>query len=141
MLTTSGEKIDALADIGDGRWAISTIGTATVKLPNGVVLKAQDEDALGLNPAAGEWSAWFDGTPIPGLKSEDVNAMWIDPTTGDIYVGIVGSFNLGGGKGNGRDIVKLTRTPGAPGGYVPSLWWDGSAAGFPTNIDGLEIMP
>lgn len=141
LLTTSGEKIDALADIGDGRWAISTIGTATVKLPNGTALKAQDEDALGLNPATGEWSAWFDGTPIPGLKSEDVDAMWIDPATGDIYVGIVGTFNLDGVKGNGRDIVKLTVDSGAPGGYVPSLWWDGSAAGFLTNIDGLEIVP
>ena len=25
-----------------------------------------------------------------------MNAMWIDPATGDIYITIVGSFNLGG---------------------------------------------
>ena len=140
LLTTSGEKIDALADIGDGRWAISTTGTAAVRLPDGTPLKAQDEDALGLNPDTGEWSPWFDGTPIPGLKTKDVDALWIDPTTGDVYIGIAGAFNLSGIKGDGRDIVKLTKAPGAPGGYVPSLWWDGSAAGFPTNIDGLEIV-
>ena len=141
LLTTTGEKIDALGDIGDGRVALSTTGAAAVKLPNGVVLKAQDEDALGLIPNTGAWSAYFDGTAIKGLPVEDVNALWVDPATGDLYVSIIGAFNLGGVRGNGKDIVKLTKTPGAPGGYVPSLWWDGSAEGFPVAIDGLEIVP
>jgi len=47
---------------------------------------------------------------------------------------------VGGVAGDGRDIVKLTPS-GAPGGYTPSLFWDGSANGFPTNIDGLEMIP
>lgn len=139
-LTTSGEKIDALALNPDGRVAISTVGAAVVTRPEGGTLKAQDEDALGFNFTLQRWSALFDGTPITGLSAEDVNAMWINPTTGEIYISIVGAFNLGGVKGNGRDIVKLTPS-GAPGGYTPSLWWDGSAQGFPTNIDGLEILP
>ena len=110
-------------------------------MPNGDKLKAQDEDAPAFNIATNEWSAFFDGTAIPGLRSEDVNAMWIDPATGDVYITIVGSFNLGGLRGNGRDIVKLAVDGGAPGGYTPSLWWDGSTAGFPSNLDGLEILP
>ncbi len=69
-----------------------------------------------------------------------MNALWVDPA-GDLYVSIVGAFNLSGVAGNGKDIVKLTKDAGAPGGYTPSLWWDGSAAGFPSNIDGLEILP
>ena len=138
-LSTSGEKIDALGDIGDGRTALSTTGAAAVKLPNGNVLKAQDEDALGVNLGSGVWSAYFDGTPIPGLKAEDINGLWIDPATGDLYVSIVGAFNLGGVKGNGQDIVKLTSNGG--GSYTPSLWYDGSAEGFPSNIDGLDILP
>jgi hypothetical protein len=51
---------------------------------------------------------------------------------------MVDAFNLSGVTGDGKDIVKLT--PDGAGGYTPSLWWDGSAAGFPTNIDGLEIL-
>ena len=138
-LTTAGEKIDALGDVGDGRLAISTVGAAAVPGPSGTI-KAQDEDALGLNRTSGVWSAWFDGTPVRGLAAEDVNALWVDPA-GDLYVSIVGAFNLSGVAGNGKDIVKLTKDAGAPGGYTPSLWWDGSAAGFPSNIDGLEILP
>ncbi len=138
-LTTGGEKIDALADDGGGRFALSTVGSATVTRPEGGKLKAQDEDALGYNFDQQRWSALFDGTAISGLRAEDVNAMWIDPATGDIYIGLAGAFNLSGVKGNGRDIVKLTPS-GALGGYTPSLWWDGSAAGFPVNIDGLEIL-
>ena len=118
---------------------MSTTGAAAVKLPNGNVLKAQDEDALGVNLGSGVWSAYFDGTPIPGLKAEDINGLWIDPATGDLYVSIVGAFNLGGVKGNGQDIVKLTSNGG--GSYTPSLWYDGSAEGFPSNIDGLDILP
>ena len=140
LLTTSGEKIDALGLTGNGRLALSTSGAAAVKRPDNSVLKAQDEDVLGFNLGNGQWSEVFDGTTVPGLKAEDVNALWIDPATGDLYISIVGAFNLGGIAGDGRDIVKLTPS-GAPGGYTPSLVWDGSANGFPTNIDGLEMIP
>jgi hypothetical protein len=140
LLTTSGEKIDALGLTSNGRLALSTAGAAAVKRPDNSVLKAQDEDVLGFNLVNGQWSEVFNGTAIPGLAAEDVNALWIDPTTGDLYISIVGAFNLSGVAGNGRDIVKLTPS-GAPGGYTPSLFWDGSANGFPTNIDGLEMIP
>lgn len=117
QLTTSGEKIDALAENPDGRIAVSTTGTASVSRPEGGLLKAQDEDALGFNFTLQRWSALFDGTAIPGLKGEDVNGMWIDPTTGDVYISILGEFNLGGIEGDGKDIVKLA-ADGA-GGYTP----------------------
>ena len=138
-LTSPAEKIDALGDIGDGRTALSMSGTADVKLPNGHTYKAQDEDALGVDLATGDWSTFFDGTGVRGLRAEDVNGLWIDPATGDLYVSLAGAFNLGGIKGNGKDIVKLTNDGG--GSYTPSLWYDGSAEGFPSNIDGLDILP
>ncbi len=141
LLTTSGEKIDALGLNSSGHLAISTVGAAAVKTPQNTVLKAQDEDALGFNLSTSDWFDLFNGTAIPGLKAEDVNALWIDPVTGDLYISIVGAFNLGGVAGNGRDIVKLTFDVNAPNPFTPSLFWDGSANGFPTNIDGLEMIP
>ncbi len=138
-LSTSGEKIDALGQTPGGDVALSVTGAATVKTNGNVTLKAQDEDALGLSLSGGGWSAFFDGTPIPGLKAEDVNALWVDPANGDLYISILGGFNLSGITGNGRDIVKLTNNGG--GSYTPSLWWNGAAAGFPVNVDGVEILP
>ncbi len=140
QFSTTGEKIDALALHGDGRLGISTSGAAAVPKPNGQILKAQDEDAIGFNFDLLRWSELFDGTLITGLAVEDVNAMWINQTTGEMYINILGAFNLGGVTGNGQDIVKLTPSS-APGGYTPSLFWDGSAAGFPVQIDGLEMIP
>ena len=52
-------------------------------------------------------------------------------------VSFADSFNLGGVKGDARDIVKLTPNGNS---YTPSLYWDGSAAGFPVAIDGLEMI-
>lgn len=137
-LTTAAEKIDALGLTADGRIAISTSGAPAVAGPGGSTLKAADEDALGFNRANATWSAFFDGTAVPGLGVEDVNALWVNPTTGDIYISIVGGFNLAGVRGDGKDIVKLTPTGG---GYTASLHWDGSAAGLPATIDGLEMAP
>jgi uncharacterized repeat protein (TIGR01451 family) len=143
-LSTFGEKIDALGILDDGRILISTTGAAAVPGPGGTTLKAQDEDVLVFTPTtlgtttAGSWAPYFDGTAVTGLGVEDINAFWEDPATGDIYITIVGSFNLGGIKGNGRDIVRLAPSGG---GYVPAeLVWDGSAMGFPTNVDALEIV-
>lgn len=137
-LTTSGEKIDALGMLADGRLAISTTGTAAVVRPSGQTLKAQDEDALGFNIDLQRWGEFFDGTPIPGMKAEDVNALWVDPATGDVYVTLATAFNLSGVAGNAQDIVKLT--PNSSGSYTPSLYWDGSVNGFPSNLDGLEMV-
>ncbi len=136
-LTTAAEKIDALGLTPDGRLLISTTGTAAVSLPNGNTLKAQDEDALGFNLNQQSWSLFFDGTPLKGLKAEDVNALWVDPDNGDLYVSLASAFNLAGVTGNAKDIVKLTLNNN--GSYTPSLHWDGSANGFPSNLDGLEM--
>jgi hypothetical protein len=146
-LSSTAEKIDALGELPDGRLLISTVGTAAVPGAGGTTIKAQDEDILVFTPASlgantsGTWALYFDGTPIPGLKGEDINGFWQDPTTGDRYITILGAFNVGGVKGNGKDILKLTPDGGAPGGWAVSLYWDGSTFGFPSNLDGLEMQP
>lgn len=141
-LTTAAEKIDALSVNLANQTQISTVGTAKV---NGTSLTAPDEDVIILtNPSygantSGTWSQRLDGSTIAGMAAEDVNGVWRDLSTGDFYVAIVGGFNLRGVAGNGRDIVKLTDN--GNGTFTPSLFWDGSAEGFPVNIDGLEMMP
>lgn len=144
-LTLAGEKIDALGRASNGRLLISTVGVAKVPGPGGAVITAQDEDVLAFTPTsagqntAGTWALYFDGTPIPGLGVEDINGFWENPATGDRYITILGAFNLAGVAGDGKDIVKLTPNAGAPGGYAPSLAWDGSILGFPSTLDAVEM--
>ena len=96
---------------------------------------------MGFNRATAAWTNFFDGTPIPGLKGEDVNALWVNPSTGELYVTIIGAFNVAGVAGDGRDILKLTPDSGATGGYTAALVYDGSTQGLLTNIDALEMIP
>ena len=135
-LTTSAERIDGLGLTADGRIAISTFGAVAVAGPGGATLKAANEDALAFNRANATWSTYFDSTNVPGMAAENVNALWVNPTTGEVYVALAAAFNLGGVAGDAKDIVKLTPSGGS---YTASLYWDGSAAGFPVTIDGLEI--
>jgi hypothetical protein len=135
-LTTSAERIDALGLAADGRLAISTFGAVAVAGPGGATLKAANEDALAFNRANATWATFFDPTSVPGMAAENVNALWVNPTTGEVYIALAAGFNFGGVAGDAKDIVKLTPSGG---GYTPSLFWDGSAAGFPVAIDGLEM--
>ena len=144
-LTAAGEKIDALGLAEDGRLLISTTGAAKVPGNGGTVISAQDEDLLVFNETslgdntAGYWQLYFNATALTGMGVEDINGFWEDGATGDRYVTILGTYNLGGVTGDGKDIVKLTPSGGAPGGYAPSLVWDGSAFGFPSTLDAVEI--
>ena len=143
-LSTTGEKIDALDALADGRLLISTTGALSVP----VLGKQQDEDVIAFTPTGvgatttGSWAAYFDGSTVTGLAAEDVNAFWLDETTGDRYLAIVGAFNLGGVAGNGKSLVKLpagSNTPSlvlyddVPGGAghvrrVAEAWWPVFAA-------------
>ncbi len=138
-LTTSGEKIDALDTLTDGRLLISVSGAAAVPKPGGGTIKWQDEDVAAFTlsgPGAtttGAWAAlpFFDGTAVTGLGAEDVNGFALDEPTGDRYLTILGAFNLGGLRGNGKSIVKLpagSNTPALVPWTVPRF-----------NVDGLEL--
>lgn len=136
-LTTSGENIDAL-DLAGDRLLLSTAGAATVTA-GGAILKAADEDVLAFT--AGQWEATLviDGSLIPGMGAEDINGLWDDPPSGDFYVTILGAFNLGGVKGTGKSVVKLTPNGGATK-FTPSLVnWLAPGATYPSTLDGLEL--
>lgn len=139
-LTTSGEKIDALAQVGS-QIMFSTVGTAKVPLANGAVLTAQDEDVFAYSLANDQWlsSLTIDGSLIPGMAAEDINGLWDDQYLGDFYVSILGAFNLGGVRGNGKSIVKLTQTGGASV-FTPSLvTWLAPGAKFPSTLGGIDM--
>lgn len=139
-LTTSGEKIDAM-HLSGNRLLLSTTGTAKIPLPPSGTLSAPDEDVFAFNMTTSQWETALiiDGSLIPGMGGEDLASIWDDPDSGDYYITITGSFNLGGVKGNGKSIVKLTPNGGATV-FTPSLVsWLAPGATFPSNLDGLAL--
>jgi len=138
-LSTSGEKIDALAVRPDGTLLISTSGAATVKNGNQSI-KAADEDLLAFTPSslgtttAGVWQLAFDGSTLAGMAVEDVTSAWYDGATMTLYVTVMNNFNVKGVTGTSRTVLAV-----APGGVV-SAYWDAAAAGYPALIDGLHIQ-
>ncbi len=143
-LSGANEVIDALAIAPDGRLIISTSGSVSVPGVSGA-----DEDLLAFTPTAlgsatsGSWALYFDGSDV-GLSnsSEDVNGVWIDPSTGQIFLTTVGAFSVTGVTGDGADIFICTPTSlGSTTACSFSMYWDGSANGFAGEVtDGIAIV-
>jgi len=87
------------------------------------------------------WSAVFDGAAVPGLAAEDINGLWRNEATGDLYLTLLGSFQIGrpAVSGNGRTVLRLRPDANAPGGYRPAVYW--TAANLGASIDAIELLP
>jgi hypothetical protein len=153
-LTTSGEKIDALAFDENGRLLISTAGTERV---NGKALKAFDEDLLAFsaapfecNPASGSWEIYVDGSDLKlSAGSEDVNGAWVDLSVAEknIYLSTIGGFravsNVNAVNGDGDDILGFTPFTFGEKTTTGFLFaaFDGDTVGQKKAIDGIFIAP
>jgi hypothetical protein len=144
-LTTTGEDVDAIGLAPNGALLISVRGSF-----GGNGASGGDEDLFtfsGTTGAAtsGTFGLYFDGSDV-GLNSsaaEDVNGVWVEPSTGKIYLTTVGSFSVSGVSGDGSDIFVCTPlSTGATTSctFGPGLYWDGSASGFAGEVtDALDI--
>ena len=143
-LSTNNEDVDAFDVLADGRIVFSTLGSLSVP---GV--SASDTDLVAFTPTAlgattnGSWSFYFDGSDV-GLSdgtSEDINGVWVDDSTGDIYLSTAGTFNVAGAAGDASDIFVCTPgTLGTTTSCTFNLYWDGSANGFSGQVtDGISL--
>ena len=133
-LTQSGEDIDAIELLPDGRLLVSTIDVFSVTGASG-----QDEDLLAFRPTSlgsvtsGTWSFYFDGSDV-GLTatSEDIDGSAVGPA-GEIYLSTIGDFAVPGVSGANEDVFVfrpiLTGTT-TLGSYDAALFFDGSAVGL-----------
>jgi hypothetical protein len=144
-LDASGEALDGLAVLADGRVLISTVSGVSVPGVTG-----NDEDILAFTPAtlgdatSGTWALYFDGSDV-GLadsSSEDIDAIDVLPN-GDIYLSTLGDFAVNGVSGTNEDV--FTCTPLSLGdvtacNFSPSLYFDGSAWGLDANdVDAINL--
>jgi hypothetical protein len=144
-LSGSREDLDAIYVLADGRLVLSTVDSFGVSGASG-----KDEDLIIFTPTSlgantsGSWDMHFDGSDV-GLsnKTEDINGVWVEEGTGDIYLSTLWTFNVDGSSGDGSDLFICH--PGSLGSdtsctFGPGLYWDGSANGFAGEVvDGLAI--
>jgi len=141
-LTTGNEDIDALSLDAAGNLVISTVGSVKVDGVSG-----QDEDlltfvatSLGDN-TAGSWTLLLDGSAV-NLKagSEDVGALWIDPTQGNRYLATKGNFNASGSQnsvtGDSDDLFGCAPLDSSCFFFAV---FDGDLVGLRKSIDGVSL--
>ena len=144
-LTTSGEDIDALEVLPDGRLLISTTGNPGVPGVSGVA----DEDLLAFTPSSlgvntsGSWAMYFDGSDVglSNASSEDTNGVNVG-LNGDIYLTTIGAFSVSGASGTGSDVFVCNPISlGTTTSCSFSFYWNGAAFGFGSEVmDGLAIV-
>ncbi len=139
-LSDDSENIDALAMLSNGNLIISTTGAVTATGASGA-----DEDLLEFtifslgNSTSGTFSIYFDGSDV-GLIDENVEGVWIAPSTNDIYLSLGDVFFVSGGCVDVSDILAFTGSSGPTTSGTLSLFWDGPANGYPAqNMNGFSL--
>ncbi len=143
-LSSSGEDVDAVMLLDDGRIVISTAGRTSTGAHT-----AEDEDLSAFTATllgtttAGSWEMYFDGSDV-GLtsSSEDIGGASED-AGGNIYLATSGNFSVTGVSGTKEAVfVFVPSTLGAAtaGTYQSTLFFEGSAFGLGGNtIAGIDI--
>jgi subtilisin family serine protease len=143
-LSATGEEIDALEVLGDGRVLVSTVGTVSVTGASGA-----GEDLLALKPTslgattAGTWTVYFDGSDVALTAStEKVDAAAVAPN-GDVELSTTGAVSVPGIAGTADDVIGCAPTSIGPA--TACNWWvspvfDGGPWGLGSaNIDAMDL--
>ncbi len=145
-LDVSGDSIDSMSLLPDGRILISTTGNPVVPGVSG-----KDEDILAFTPTSlgdvtsGTWTMYFDGSDV-GLgdtSNEDVDALDVT-SNGYIYLSTLGDFAVNGLAGFDEDVficVPSSLGDATACNYLPSLYFDGSTWGLSANdVDAFNYL-
>jgi len=137
-LDTSGEDIDAIDLLSDGRLLVSTVGNA------GVVTGARDEDLLAFTPASATWAMYFDGSDVDLATDSGEDVDGVDVTAdGTIYLSTRGPFSVTGVSGDNEDVFSCAPTSlgdVTSCSYSPTLYFDGSTWGLVNNdVDAVNL--
>jgi subtilase family protein len=143
-LSATGEEIDAIEVLGDGRVLLSTVGTVSVPGASGA-----GEDLLALAPTslgattAGTWTVYFDGSDVAlTATSEKVDAAAVAPN-GDVDLSTTGAVSVPGISGTADDVIGCAPTSIGP--TTGCNWWaspvfDGGPWGLGSaNIDAIDL--
>ena len=140
-LEASGEDIDAVSVLADGRVIVSVGVSASA---GGV--SAKDEDLLIYTPSTGGWALYFDGSDVSLDNSpEDVDGLYLQPsTTGGnptLYFSTRDKFSVKGVTGADEDIFAFVPTQlGKTTKGTFALTLDGGLYGLSnSDVDGMHV--
>ena len=149
-LTTDSEDIDAIGITKDGRLIISTkrafsVGDSVSGPVDGIA--GTEHDLLAFTPtqlgasSIGTWELYFDGSDIDLIdENEDIDGVWIDSETGEIYLAAGGDFAQNLSADETSIIVCEPVSTGAVTACLLTLFWAGSANHFGDGaVDALAI--
>jgi hypothetical protein len=146
-LDGSGEDIDVIAlDPADGSLLVSVVGSFRAPGASGVVTGG-DEDlfrfvgAVGAD-TVGVWELYFDGGNVRlTTESEDVQSLWVEPGSGNLYLTTLGAVQVVGVSGDSNDLLVCQVTAlGASSACTFRKVWDAGQAGLGANgVDGLHF--
>ena len=144
-LDTSGERIDALDVLSDGRILISTTGDVSVPGVSG-----KDEDVLVFTPTSlgnntsVTWAMYFDGSDVGLADTSDEDVDALDVVGANIYLSTVGNFAVTGLSGADEDVficVPTSLGDVTACNYSSTLYFDGSTWGLAGNdVDAIHIL-
>lgn len=132
------ENIDALHLSADGQ----TLYLSTAVNVAGL---GRDEDIHAFDLTTNEWRRYFDGFDV-GLTSptEDVNGIWLDPTSGVWYLTTIDSFAVANLLGSGSDIfacLPLQLGEETSCSFLSRVWLGDPAGVGSLAIDAFSINP
>lgn len=144
-LTLDGEDIDAMGLGPDGTLLLSARGGLKV-----TGLSAADEDLVQFRATStgadtsGSWALYFDGSDVDlGADAEDITGLWLDPSSGMLYLTFSGYFTVDGAKGDDDDILRcqpLATGPASDCIFGPGVSWNGGLYGFGSEkLDGMTL--
>ncbi len=148
LLASTGENVDAISVLADGRILLSTAGNFGA---NGVT--GFDTDLFAFTPislgdfTAGTFSLFFDGSDVALTDNtvEDIDGLFVREGAGlpELFFSVRGAFAVPGVAGQDEDIFgfRPTTLGGTTSGvYGPGLRFDGSAFGLGAiNLLGFFI--
>ena len=135
-------NVDALAFSSDGHLVVSLQQPFALAEVSG-----QDEDLLLLRDAtfgatsSGRWQLYLDGSDVGLASGRDLNALWIDPLYGELYLTTSAPYTFTTLAGDADNIVvckPIALGQGSACRFAP--FWDGDAVGFDNErVDGIHV--
>jgi 3-phytase len=141
-LSNSGEDLDAIELLPDGRLIVSTVGSFSVPGASGAA-----QDLVAFTPTstgpttAGSWALYIDGSDVSlSSSSENIDAVALDGSR--VHLSTSGSFSALGVSGADEDVFIFTPTrlgTTTTGSIASPLFFDGSLRGVSGDIAAIDL--